>query len=188
MKQKNISLFFLLFSLLTPLHAVDIHTLERNLLQNSFVYIGDHARKSILDLEDLLPHYSWSSKFKDLCRKIRNNESVALYQDVELVVNECLEVCSYLSRNQLLPMQEHLERYKSNALASTPRCICCTSSSRTKMSLRGCPRGVTGPAGAPGATGPTGATGTGPTGATGATGPTGATGATGATGPTGPVG
>jgi len=209
-KQKQIKLLLLL-SLLVPLCMVlaeaaqsisgisDQDKLLQNVLFcNSPVYIESHVRKSITDLEDLLPHYPWSSQFKNLCQKIRSEETTALYQDVDHVVNECLEVCDYFSHNQLRPMQEHLERYKSNALVSTQDCICCTTSGDLRI-LRspGClqgPTGATGPAGATGSTGAgqTGSTGvtgvTGATGFTGAIGSTGATGVTGATGATGPIG
>ena len=158
-----------------PLHTVtavadafqstlDINSLDKllldKMLNDSPVYIGSHARKSIIDLEDLLPHYPWSSKFKNLSKKIRNEATVALYQDVDHVVNECLEVCDILSHHQLRPMQAHLENYKSLALASTQNCLCCT----TRGGLRtvrtpGCLRGPIGSTGSTGSTGATGVTG-----------------------------
>jgi len=122
MKQKMISLF--LISMLISLHMIaadnfknelDVYTFDEE-GNYSLVYIGKHARKSIVELSNLLPQHHWSVAFKLLCQDIEDEGTVALYQQVDHVVDECLDVCDklphYLSQDQLIAIQTNLKKYQ----------------------------------------------------------------------------
>src|SRR5579872_721396 len=117
MKQRIIGISLLL-CLLAPfgmaaadssLNDVDINALDAK-LNHSLVYITRDARKSILELESLLPDHNWSSLFKNLCRDIEDESNVALYEQVDQVVGECLASSSSLPSD----IQGRLEKYRQS--------------------------------------------------------------------------
>lgn len=110
---KQIFKLFFLLCLLMQLHMIraglpilDIKT------SDSFVYINKRARESIVELENLLPQHHWSSQFKKLSKDIQDQGTVALHQQVDQIVNECLDVCNNLSSPRLRPLQAHLQTYQ----------------------------------------------------------------------------
>lgn len=121
MWQKIIALF-LLFSLFTPPDAIiaesfqndidsDIYNLDEEFL-DEFVYVDPETCASIMELKHLLPTYPWSTSFKHLCEEINDEGAVTFYQNVEHIINECLESCENLPHDQQLPFYPQLEHYK----------------------------------------------------------------------------
>jgi hypothetical protein len=122
-KQKNVMLVFLL-SVLMPLQravayeqsadhtsGVQIQDAPRN--QPEFVYLNEKVCQSIIELKNRLPHHQWSELFQNLCLDIVDEGNVALYEDVDYVVNECLAVCKYQQyEHSLRSIQVHLREYK----------------------------------------------------------------------------
>jgi hypothetical protein len=179
---------------------MDIHGVDKQ----SLVYIGKYARKSIIELKDILLDYSWSLKFKNLYHDIKDDGTVASYEYVDQVINECLEACNNLPNDQLRPIQVHLENYKKKlqdgkayiSLSENGQAFH-MQTTRGKKSCKVCVNSLsvsgnlfvhgidysnlTILASALSSAGLSG-------GATGPTGPAGATGTTGATGPIGPTG
>jgi len=194
MKQKII--IFALLSLAVPLRATaaygpqgalpNVHTLD-NKLDQSFAYIDEDARESMMELLKLLPHHAWSSGFKNLCQDFANDGNVAYHEQVESIVSECLAVLKRQHNNQFRHIKTCLKEYKETLdsgkaqiqfsdIASEP---ITRSSSKTFCKLAASCLNVTGHlfvngvdfsnvtalAGAVGATGLTGATGATGTGA-----------------------
>ena len=109
MKQKFIKLVLLL-ALATPLPQA---IADAPPFSHKFVHIDEQACQSIIELKNLLPHYEWSETFKNLCTDINDGGNVAFHKQVEGVVNECLLTLNNQQQNQLRPLQESLEAYKT---------------------------------------------------------------------------
>jgi hypothetical protein len=220
MQQKIIALFFLLCLLVPSRRAManeqasaeywlDIHNLNEQ-WNSELVYLSQEACQSIIELKNSLPQHEWSETFKNLCLEIEDAGNVALYEQVNYVVQECLAVLDYHQNDQLSRIQTCLQEYKE-ILNSGRAHVQLFDESEQLQTKSGCKKicrlrveclqvngslfvnganysnlaAIAGAIGAAGLAGPTG-----PTGATGATGPccTGATGATGPTGTTGVIG
>jgi hypothetical protein len=231
MKQK-ISNLLILVSLLTsaqrtiahtlmPIgHTSNRHTAHKRTI-SALVYLDQGTSNSILELTYALPHHEWSNAFRSFCIDLENENNgtvVALYEPVDDVVNESLEVLSAQQYDYLDHIKTDLEKYKetlqvikaereSYDTCTHPQCaqpplmseeqtICklCVSCLMINGSL--CVNGVdystiAAIAAAIAADGLAITGPTGPTGATGVPGPVGSTGdmgPIGATGPIGPVG
>src|SRR5579872_1848937 len=108
MKLKIIALFLLL-PFIVSLHTMPAEssptTPHKNIsdeqLERSLVYISKHARETIIELEELLPDYNWSPTFRNLSLDIQDGGTIALYQDIDHVVNECLALCRGQETDQL---------------------------------------------------------------------------------------
>lgn len=85
----------------------DVRALDEK-LNYSLVYLDRDVRRSIVELEQLLPDYNWSAKFKALCADIEDASNVAHCDDVKAIINECLEAC----KNLPCDIQGCLEKYK----------------------------------------------------------------------------
>jgi CTP:phosphocholine cytidylyltransferase-like protein len=117
MKEKIIKLFLILA--VVPWYAAFVENFSSNHNSDavdeplsSFVYIIDNdTTEIILKLKNLLPEYQWSSKFKALCEEIKNKEIIAVYEDVDQIIKECLEACNNLPHDQVCFLQTHLENY-----------------------------------------------------------------------------
>lgn len=116
MKQKGIKLLFLL-SLLGPGQIImakdsqedkDIEALNEQ-CNYSLVYLDENARNSIVELNNLLPNHPWSTAFKNLCQDIKDEGTVALYEQVDQVIDECLGACKKVSDDKV---KTDLKNYK----------------------------------------------------------------------------
>lgn len=203
MKKKLVKLLFAL-SCVVPAYTVYAQEEEVTAI-NTLVYMSEPVCESILGCNDLFPHHPWSYASKLLCKVIKNQANVALYEHVACVIDECLSVDS---NNACLV--EYKKSLQDGSVVVTASDL---EENATKNSTRGCSKftrlsvgsliagqllvngnsmlngslTVNGPIFGPGGV-PVcmGGCSTGATGQTG--GSTGATGVTGATGSTGIVG
>jgi hypothetical protein len=116
MKQQ-ISSFCIYIFLLIPIHilAAEISSNTDNLEKQSYcspVYINKDVRKSIVELNYLLPDYPWSIACKNICLDIQNEITVMPYKDVTCVIDECLNACNNLLPDSLYSIKAALENFK----------------------------------------------------------------------------
>ena len=136
-------LFFLL-SLAIPFQTtmadvcksvIDMPNVDKQ-LHPSLVYIGKHARNCIVELHNRLRDYRWSPESKDLCLDIQDDGNVALYQQVDQVIAECLEACKNLPLDQLPTIQAHLEKYKEKLEAGQAHVNVCENDGTNRLQTR----------------------------------------------------
>jgi hypothetical protein len=197
MRQKNY--IFFLITMLAPLYLRATEPLTDDSTYTSYeqpdyslVYISTQARKSIVELQDLLPNYNWSLLCQMIYKDIKDENSVIPYAQIDQIIDECLEAYAMLPKNQFQFIQKELSDYQqalhagmihvetlSQTKGCSPkkfsklcvRCLTVTGAIAVNGSFFLNGVDVTNTVGIPGPTGATGATG--PVGPTGATGPAG---------------
>ena len=106
MKQSFFKLLLLL-AWLMPLPQAIANIPE---LPHQLAHIDQATCQSIIELKNLLPDYNWSETFKNLCLDIKDGGNVALHEQLDCVVNECLAVL----KDQFHPLETVLADYKTN--------------------------------------------------------------------------
>jgi len=83
-------------------------------LHNKLVYLDEATCRAIIHLTSLVPDHAWSTSCKELCSDMQDGGNVAPYECVEGVVHECLALLNRQNNDQLRPLRDCLQAYKSS--------------------------------------------------------------------------
>jgi collagen triple helix repeat protein len=121
MQQKSLRLLFILSLLASRTIAAEQLSMgydsgingSRAQCDSEFVYLDENVSRSIIELRNLLPNHEWSELFKDLCLDIEDEGNIALYEQVDYIIQECLAVLDKeCDDGQLRSVQTRLKKYK----------------------------------------------------------------------------
>lgn len=80
-------------------------------LNNSLVYISEQIRHDILLLHSLFFDHNWSPLFRTLYLDLQEDATIALYEQVDQIVEECLAALSL--HNDVSEMRADFQEYQA---------------------------------------------------------------------------